>query len=55
MAAERLQDEAFRLYNVRAVSTTCVIDRSGRIARKITGGNRGDELREQGSIAGSAV
>lgn len=40
------KDEVFRLYNVRFAPTACVIDRSGRIARKITGGDRGDELRE---------
>ena len=40
------KDEVFRLYNVRALPTAYVIDRSGRIARKIEGGDRGDELRE---------
>ncbi|MCY3735713.1 MAG: TlpA disulfide reductase family protein [Gemmatimonadaceae bacterium] len=40
------KDEVFRLYNVRFAPTAYVIDRSGSIARKITGGDRGDELRE---------
>ena len=40
------KDEVFRLYNVRAAPTAYVIDRSGRIVRKIAGGDRGDELRE---------
>ena len=40
------KDEVFRLYNVRAVPTAYVIDRSGLIVRKIEGGDRGDELRE---------
>ena len=40
------KDEVFRLYNVTGAPTAYVIDRSGRIARKIAGGDRGDELRE---------
>ena len=40
------EDTVFRLYNVTSIPTAYVIDKSGNIACKMVGGNRGEELQE---------